>query len=194
MSHKQKNYLNRDFHADIDWFIRFLPSFNGITFIGKNAVDDKQSLFLDASFTGMGVVWRDRVYATPIREIPGFVLTIVHLEMFNVLLALRVWGQEWRHSSVKIFCDNHSVVQVVRTGKTRDPFLTLCIRNIWLQTAVYDINLVIEHIADMDNRIADTLSRIHSTRMVDANTLLNLLKNYYWEPIFQSYFDLTLHI
>ena len=180
-SHKQNIYFNRDFHADIDCFIQFLPSFNGITFIGKNAVDDTQSLFLDASLTGMGAVWRDHVYATPTREIPGFVLTIVHLEMFNVLLALRVWGREWRHSSVKYFCDNHSVVQVVRTGKTRDPLLALCIRNIWLQAAVYDINLVIEHIAGKDNRIADTLSHIHSTRMVDENTLLNLLKSYYWE-------------
>ena len=129
-SHKQKIYLDRDFHADIDWYIQFLPPFNGITFIGKNVVDDMQSLFLDASLTGMGAVWRDHVYATPIREIPGFVLTIVHLEMFNVLLALRVWGREWCHSSVKIFGDNHSVVQVVRTGKMRDPFLALCIRNI----------------------------------------------------------------
>ena len=176
-SHKQKIYLNRDFHADIDWFIQFLPSFNGITFIRKNVVDETQSLFLDASLTGMGAVWRDHVYATPTREIPGFVLTIVHLEMFNVLLVLKVWGREWRHSSVKIFCDNHSVVQVVKTGKTRDTFLALCIRNMWLQTAVYDITLVIEHIAGKDNRIADTLSRIHSTRTVDENILLNPLSS-----------------
>ena len=193
-SHKQKIYLNKAFHADIDWFIKFLPSFNGITFIEKNAVDDTQSLFLDASLTGLGAVWRDRVYATPVREIPGFVLTIVHLEMFNVLLALRVWGQHWRHSSVKIFCDNHSVVQVVKNGKTRDPFLALCIRNIWLHTALYDVHLIIEHIAGKENRIADTLSRIHSNKLVDENILKHLVKNYHWEPIFHSYFDLTLHI
>ena len=48
-SHKQKIYLNKD----IDWFLQFLPLFNGITFIEKNAVDDTQSLFLDASLTGM---------------------------------------------------------------------------------------------------------------------------------------------
>ena len=177
-SHKQKIYLNKDFHADIDWFLQFLPLFNGITFIEKNVVDDTQSLFLDASLTGMGAVWRDRVHATPVREIPGFVLTIVHLEMFNVLLALRIWGQKWSHSSIRIFCDNYSLVQVV----------------IWLHTAIYDINLVIEHIAGKENRIADTLSRIYSSRMVDENTLQNLLENYFWEPIFHSYFDLTLHI
>ena len=157
-------------------------------------VDDTQSLFLDASLTGLGAVWRDRVYATPVREIPGFVLTIVHLEMFNVLLALRVWGQHWRHSSIKIFCDNHSVVQVVKNGKTRDPFLALCIRNIWLQTAIYDVHLIVEHVAGKENRIADTLSRIHSNKLVDENILMHLVKNYHWERIFHSYFDLTLHI
>ena len=91
-------------------------------------------------------------------------------------------------------CDNHSVVQVVKNGKTRDPFLALCIRNIWLHTAIYDVHLIIEHVAGKENRIADTLSRIHSNKLVDKNILKHLVKNYHWEPIFHSYFDLTLHI
>ena len=160
----------------------------------KNEVEATQTLFLGASLTGIGTVWRNCLYATPVREIPGFMLTIVHLEMFNIFLALRVWGNKWHHSSIRMLCDNDSVVQVIRTGKTRDPFLALCIRNIWLHTAHYDIDLVIDHVLGKKKRMADTLSRIYSSKSVDKIILQNLLEHYQWEKVLHSHFDLSLHI
>ena len=50
----------------------------------------------------MGVVCRDRVYATPIVQIPNFILTIVHLEMLNVVIALRTWACIILSSSVSM--------------------------------------------------------------------------------------------
>ena len=91
-----------------------------------------QTLFLDACLTGMGAIWRNRVYATPIHNCGDLKLTIVHLMMMNIVIALRVWGRLWHHGSISVKCDNLSVVQVVKTGKTRDSFLALCDRNIWL--------------------------------------------------------------
>ena len=63
--------LNSDFYKDIDWFLKFLPKFNGITFFSKPEVDETQFLYLDACLTGMGAVWRDRVYATHVLSTPG---------------------------------------------------------------------------------------------------------------------------
>ena len=102
-----------------------------------------QSLFLDASLTGMGAAWGDRVYATPIHNCPDLKLTIIHFEMLNIVIALRIWGHLWQHGSISIRCDNLGVVQVIKSGKTRDQFLALCVRNIWLLTASHDIDLVI---------------------------------------------------
>ena len=82
-----------------------------------------------ASLTGIGGVWDNRVYASPNIGIPGFELKIVHLEMINVLIAIRVWANYWRHKKVTFFCDNMAVVQVVQSGKTKDPMLAACIRN-----------------------------------------------------------------
>ena len=76
-------------------------------------------------FGGLGYV-----YSTPVYTIPGFTMTIVHLEMFNILLALKIWVDQWEHSIVKFYCDNLAVVQVVETNKTKDLFLTACIHNI----------------------------------------------------------------
>ena len=193
-SNKARIYLDEEFHKDIAWFLEFLPTFNGITYFKKLEVDSNQILFLDASLTGLGGVWRHRVYATPVRQIPGFNLTIVHLEMLNVLIALWLWGSQWRHMCITIFCDNFSVVQVIRSGKTKDPFLALCIRNVWLLTAHNDIEIQINHIPGVKNTIADTLSRIYSPNPVDDTILQDLLDNYHWDMVQNSYFDLSLHI
>ena len=189
-AHLRKIRLTPDFHKDLQWFIAFLPSFNGISYIKKSKVDDNQSLFLDACLTGMGAVWRDRVYATPIHNCPDLKLTIVHYEMLNIVIALRTWGTFWQHGSISIRCDNLAVVQVVKTGKTRDSFLALCIRNIWFLTATYDIDLIISHIPGTGNKIADTLSRLYSDKPVNSDTLCDLEKNYIWDTIPPHYFDL----
>ena len=121
-------------------------------------------------------MWRNRVDATPVINIPNFHLTIVHLEMLNVIIA-RLWGGHWRNMRIAIFCDNYSVVQVIMSGKTKDPFLALCIRNIWLLTAYNDIELVVRHIPSINNTIADTLSRIYSPKSVNNEVLQDLLDN-----------------
>ena len=103
----------------------------------------------------------------PFKILGGVDLKIVHLEMLNIVIALRTWGSLWCHSAISIHCDNLGVVFVVKTGKTRDPFLALCIRNIWLLQAHYDIDLQIFHIPGCYNIIADSLSRIYSNSPVN---------------------------
>ena len=142
----------------------------------------------------MGAVWRNRVYATPIHNCGDMDLKIIHLEMLNIVIALRTWDVYWRHSDIDIFCDNLGVVQVVETGKTRDQFLALCVRNIWLLTAVLDIQLNIYHVPGVHNVIADTLSRIYSKKLVNKDILQVLQDNYIWDHIPSQYFDLNLYL
>ena len=132
--------VSEEFRQDIQWFVKVLPHFNGITIFKKEPIRDCNTLHIDASLTGLGGVWGRRVYATPIYPMSGFQLKIVHLEMFNILLGLRIWG-DWQHCTVSLFCDNLAVVQVVESSKTKDPFLAACICNNWLITALLDINL-----------------------------------------------------
>ena len=157
-------------------------------------MDSGQSLYLDACLTGMGAIWRDRVYATPIHDCGDLDLKIIHLEMLNVVIALRAWGVHWRHSAINIFCDNLGVVQVVETRKTRDQFLALCVRNIWLLTASLDIQLNIFHVPGVHNVIAAALSRIYSNKPVNKDILQVLQDNYALNHIPSHYFDLNLHL
>ena len=72
-----------DFMEDIDWFITFLPHFNGVTFFNKTPIPENHTLYLDPSLTGMGAVWANRVYATPVFQIPNFDLQDGDVEHCN---------------------------------------------------------------------------------------------------------------
>ena len=83
---------------------------------------------------------------------------------------------------------------MVKTGKTKDPFLALCVRNIWLLTAFHGIDLQIDHVPGCHNSLADALSRIYSNSTVYDKILEKLRNQYMWEHIPSSFFDLDLHL
>ena len=133
---RQKIKLTPDFKRDLRWFAKFLPTYNGISLYDHRQVD--VTLELDASLTGFGGCSGSFVYHLPIER--GFQnWTIVHLEMVNILMAIRLFKFQWASRRVFIRCDNEAVVTVLRNGKTRDPFLAACARNIWLESARSDI-------------------------------------------------------
>ena len=70
---------------------------------------------------------------------------------------------------------------MVETGKIKDSFLALCVRNIWLLTASLDIEISVSHVPGIHNVIADTLSRVYSDKQVNLDLLSILQDNYIWE-------------
>ena len=125
-------------------------------------------MHLDACLHGLGG-FNNLVYHLPIPL--GFQnLDIVHLEMINILVAVKLFGVYWKKKPVKIFCDNMAVVCVLHSGKTIDPNMAACARNIWLWSASYDIYFQFVHIASKTNVIADLLSRW--TQCVDGDKKL----------------------
>ena len=111
------------------------------------------------------------MYATPIFDLYGLDLKIVHLEMLNLVIALRLWSKKWARSTIKFYYDNLAVVQAVRTSKTKDHILALCLRNIWLIATIYDIQIEIDRTQGTSNKIAHLLSRLYSDKAVDLTLL-----------------------
>ena len=77
------------------------------------------------------------------------------MEMINVLAAIRVWAKRWASMQVTIKCDNAAVVQVVNTGITRDSMLVVIARNIWLVSALNNIQLKLIYLPGTLNKSAD---------------------------------------
>ena len=126
----------------------------------------------------MGGVFGPIVYALPLgTEFKH--LHITQLEMLNVVVALKVWSKLWSDKKVKFFSDNLAVVEVLKSGKTKDPFLATCARNIWLIMAIFNIEIIVVHVPGCDNHIADLLSRWVVTPNPEQK-LRQYLPNFIW--------------
>ena len=148
--------LTPDFHRDIRWFKKFLPVYNGVSMYGHKAVDFV--LQLDACLTGLGGCWGSIVYHLPIPH--GFKsLDVVHLEMANIIVVVKIFARAWTGRPVLVKCDNQAVVAVLNSGKVRDAYLGVCARNVWYVAAVHDVQLEYVHVLGANNRASDLLSR-----------------------------------
>ena len=113
---------------------------------------------LDACTTGLGAIYDGQVYALQLPK-NWHNCNIAQLEMINILVALKVWHNQWAGQRIVINCDNQAVVAVLTNGRSCDEVLAKYAGNIfmWLSTCNIDMKLI--HIAGKNNPIADLLSR-----------------------------------
>ena len=184
--------LSHEFFRDLNWFTKFLLQFNGIRvfpYIGNTFEVD-----LDASPYGLGAVFDKLCYAA---KFPfGFnpALTIVHLEMLNVYVALKMWAHHWANSQLKLRSDNAAVVASLNSYRSKDKYLTACCRNIWYILAKYNIQLVASHIPGKMNILPDILSRWFTTAHFKQDYIACLCNNYSWCEVPEAYFMLDWSI
>ena len=62
-------------------------------------------LDLDACLSGLGDIYANLCYALSIlKNFNNY--CIVHLEMLNIVVALKVWAYQWANRKLRIRCDN----------------------------------------------------------------------------------------
>ena len=123
-----------EFFKDLKWFSTFLKQFNGVVYYDVKPV--QAGLHLDACLTGFGGIFLNQWYALPLpKKFNNY--SIVHLEMLNIVVALKIWATQWSCKKLRIKCDNMAVVDVLTSGKTKDSVLALCAHNIWLIAAIF---------------------------------------------------------
>ena len=185
-SHNDQNIcLTAAFLKDLKWFQVFLTSYNGITFYHQPPLHKR--IYLDASLEGLGGCYDNFVYALRIPR--GYKdYNIAHLEILNVVVALKIWAPCRANKSIQIMCDNMAMVEVLSSGRARDSIMATCARNVWLLAAMFNVNIIVSHIRGWDNSIADLLSRWHLT-VHNIQELHNLVENPLW---IDTQIDLTL--
>ena len=134
----------------------------------------------------MGGIFENQCYALQIpKNFNNY--SIVHLEMLNIVVAIKVSANQWRDKKLRIKCDNMAVVEVLTSGRTKDNILAACARNVWLLCAIFNISIHIEHIPGKQNVVADLLSRYQFDNK--SWDLLNMyVPNVLWIP---THIDLT---
>ena len=109
--------INEDIVKDLNWFIQFLTNFNGTVMF--DTCRPHYQVFVDASLSGMGASWHNDVYAVTRHMVATIGLNINQLEMLNVLIALRMFGECWKNHCVEYKIDNKAVVFALQKGKSK---------------------------------------------------------------------------
>ena len=131
--------------------------------MGKQLLPYQHQVELDACLSGCGAVAGDQFYAARFPEsVTGAGHTIAHLELLNVVVALKMWSDRWAGWTVQIYCDNLNSVYVLQSGRSRDSFMQACAREVFLVTAAGDIDIQVCHRPGLSMIWADALSREHT--------------------------------
>ena len=142
--------VSRYARADIDW-VR-----------GSFAGPDGAILFTDASGAGFGAVWEaaelQGVWSQQEKQ-----LHIAWLELKAVLRAVQSWAPKLAGKRVLIRCDNTQAVAAITHGSTRVKEGRNISRQLAELAIRHGFELRAEHIAGVDNVMADRLSRQLST-------------------------------
>ena len=153
--------LTESFRKDLRWWDLFMERYNGVSFFPATSWDEPDVTFsTDSCLTGCGGICGHEYFHS---QFPEFILRrnlpIHALEMLAVLVAVRFWGSKCESGKIQIFCDNESVVHVINSNRTKDDFLSTCLRELWLEVSSHGFELRAVHLPGEENRVADWLSR-----------------------------------
>ena len=186
--------VSTEMRRDLAWLLKFLPLFNGTTKYVHQIIEEMETLHINACLQSVGGVWKQYVYSGKLPHIfHGSQFSITHCEMINILVTIRIWGSHWRNKRVVIKTDNMAVVEICQKGYTKDIHLAAFVRNIWLLTAQYDIELSVCHVYGRNNEVADLLSR-WSQSEYDIEKLNKWIQNPMWENITDEHFYVSYEI
>ena len=153
--------LNKGFRSDLEWWARFLSSWNGMGMMsGVIPAGCAGSITSDASgswgcgaFSSMGQWFQLRLP----ESWDGVHITIK--ELLPIVIGLEIWGGQWRGKTIRCWCDNAAVVAVLRSGRSKDERVMQLMRSLFFVMASHNIVIVGEHIPGVENGAADALSR-----------------------------------
>ena len=156
--------LTGELKADLQVWHTFLETYNGraIWMAGPVSNFDLDLVTDAAGSTGYGAFFKGRWSAEAWPEswvAAGFERNLVLLELFPVVVAIELCGEECRNLKIRLNCDNMGVVQVInRISGSSLPVVRL-LRHLVLRCLQWNISLYAVHIPGVDNRLADALSR-----------------------------------
>ena len=146
--------------ADINWWLQFLPHFNGRT----PMVDRRPAtpVCVDACNTAAGGYHAGQWFYLP-WEAWGEANPL-HINFKEVLAlepAARIWAPIWRDKKVYVHSDNQAAVAILNKGSSKNPVVMASLRRLYMLSAMYNFRLSAVYYPGSRNQIADAASRLH---------------------------------
>lgn len=133
----KKKYLkvSSEMRADLLWFEEFSSQWNGVGLISTRAPD--MDVYVEASGSGIGGTDGKAAYGGQISPVGDPANNISELETVNLAVALHTFlSHQDRGRHIRVFSDNMASVEVLTTGRGRNPIIVECARSIWMISQV----------------------------------------------------------
>ena len=91
-------------------------------------------------------------------------LQLPYKELFPIVLAASLWGHQWSAKQVEFHSDNTAMVEVLRSGTSRNSNLMVLLRHPSLLAARHSFAFTAHHVPGKSNAIADAISRFEFQR------------------------------
>ncbi len=150
--------LNKEFKSDLAWWKTFAEGWNGTSIIVN---PDLPEILLTSDASGVWGcgAWSGREWFQVAWDEVSREKCIAVKELVPIIIAAVTRGSDWKGLSVCARCDNKAVVDVLTSRSCKDKDLMQLLRSLFFLEAIYQFRLVAVHIAGVDNKLADDLSR-----------------------------------
>ena len=133
---------------DILWWHTFLPYYNGVSIMLYEEWSYPDEICSrDSCLKGCGGLWSRNYFHTSFPDHfyeQKYSITI--LEMFVVIICLKLWGSDFKGKRIKMFCNNLSVCHCINTGKAKNMLLQQCLREVCSIAAVNAFQVRMVHL------------------------------------------------
>lgn len=155
--------INTEFRRDLEWWHRFLSTWNGISFWlcpGTPVIHNLEVVSDASGAIGYGAFYNQEWFNGRWHDIQS-TQSIAYKELFPVILAAHLWGQYWSQQHVLFRSDNEAVVAILNKRTSKVPDLMRLLRSLLHAAAHFSFLFSSEHIPGIHNSIADALSRFN---------------------------------
>ncbi len=164
--------LNKGIRLDLGMWLTLFENHNGISvFHERHWISNVDAQLFTDSAAGHGLgfgayfeghwtysAWPDRWHELSLTN------DITLLELFPILVALHIWGEQLRNKKIVFHCDNMAVVHILNTMTSKSETVMFLVRR--LAILCFHSNMVLKavHVAGYNNGICDALSRLQLSK------------------------------
>ena len=159
--------LSREFKLGVEWWLKYLRAWNGISWFKDQAWSSNEHLHLwtDASDLGYGAIFENEWIMQPFCKEYKY-QSITWRELYAIVKATATWGKQLSKRRIRFHCDNEAVVFILQTGTSKCPQIMNLVRSLFYICEHFNIECSAEHIPGLKNEIADALSCLELSKFL----------------------------
>ena len=167
-NHRNSIRLSNGIRADIRFWITALSVHRDMSITPRTYGNDTVEFWSDATPDGGGAIIGKHWWACEWNalDLSGHALDgmpertqITFFEMLAVVMSCATWAHQWKAMRILCHCDNEGVVNLIGTRYSRHPPTMALLRRLFYLELQHDFMLTCNHIAGIDNKVADAISR-----------------------------------